>query len=107
MLGDFATLIEKIMYFAVCAHAPQVSDQATSKFDAWEWVKHHARMFLDAPPEASFDRRGVIGGMANCLGRALISMGRAKYALQWPPYLRIEFVTLRQEVATPRVTIFG
>ena len=107
MLGDFASLYEKISFFAVCAHAQQVSDQVSSKFDAWGRVKRHARMYLDAPTEAPFDRRGVIGGMANAFGRSLFAMGRARYAFRWPPYLRIEFVTLWQEVSTARVTIFG
>ena len=64
-LGDFATLVKKILHFAASAHALQVSGQVTSKFGDWVWVKHHARMYLDAPPEASFDQRGVIGAMAN------------------------------------------
>ena len=51
-------------------------------------------MYLDAPPEASFDRRGVIGGMENASDRALIAMGRVKYALHWPTFLRVEFLTL-------------
>ena len=55
MLGDFATSSQKVANFAVFAHAPQVSDYVTSKFDAWEWAKLHARMYLGAPPEASFD----------------------------------------------------
>ena len=93
-LGDFATLHKRILHFAVFAHAPQASGHVTSKFDAWEWAKHHARMYLDAPKEAHFDRRSVIGGMANAFGRALITMGRARYALHWPAYLRFEFVSL-------------
>ena len=70
-------------------------------------MKHHARVYLDAPTEASCDCRGVIGGMASAFDRALIAMGRAKYALHWPTYLRIEFVTLWQEVPTSRMVIFG
>ena len=107
MLDDFATLLKKISYSAAIAHAEQVSGQVASKFDAWEWAKRHARMYLDAPPEAPLNCRGVIGGMVNALDRALIFMGRAKYALRWPTYLCIEFVTLWQEVTTSRVTIFG
>ena len=107
MMGEFVSLFKKISYFAVFAHAKQVSDQVTSKFDAWEWVKRHARMYLDAPPEAPFDRRSVIGGMANAFDRSLIAMGRVKYALRWPTYLRIEFVTLWQDVSTTRMGIFG
>ena len=53
MLGDFAILFKKVVYFAAIAHAPQVSGQVTSKFDAWEWVKRHARMYMDAPPDTS------------------------------------------------------
>ena len=64
-------------------------------------------MYLDAPPEASFDRRGAIGGMANAVDHALIAMGRTKYDLRWPTYFRIEFVALWQEVSTSRMTIFG
>ena len=103
MLGDSAPLFKQILYFAVFAHAQQVSEQVTSKFDAWEWVKRHARMYLDAPPEAPFDRRSVIGGMANAFDRSLIAMGRVKYALRSPAHLRIEFVTLWQAVPTSRM----
>ena len=49
MPGEFVTLFKQILYYAVFAHAQQVSGQVTSKFDAWEWVKRHARMYLDAP----------------------------------------------------------
>ena len=94
MLDEFATLFKQVAYFATFAHAPSVTDQVTTKFDAWEWAKYHARMYLDAPTEASFDRRGVIGGMANAFDRALIAMGRVKYALHWPLYFRAEFLTL-------------
>ena len=45
-------------------------------------MKHDARMYLDVSPEASPDRRGVIGGTAYAFDRALIAMGRVKYALQ-------------------------
>ena len=76
---EIATLLKKTAYFAVFAHAPKVSTQVTPKFDVWGWAKHHARMYMDAPPEASFGRRGVIGGMAGAFGRALIIVGRAKY----------------------------
>ena len=65
------------------------------------------RVCLDAPQEAPFDPRGVIGGMANAFGPPLIAMGRVKYALHWPTHLRIEFVTLWQEVSTSRTGIFG
>ena len=81
MLGEFVSVFKQISYYAVFAPAQQVSRQVTSKFDAWEWVKHHARMYMDAPPEAFFDRRSVIGGMANAFDRSLIAMGRVKYAL--------------------------
>ena len=70
MLGEFVFLFKKISYFAVSAHAQQVSGRVPSKFDAWEWAKRHARMYLDAPTEAPFDRRGVIGGMANAFDRS-------------------------------------
>ena len=107
MLGEFATLFKKIAYFAVSAHAPQVRVQVTSKFDAWEWAKRHARMYLGALPEASFGRRGVIGGMANASDSALAAMGRVEYALQWPSYLRAEFLSLWQELPACRMAIFG
>ena len=106
VLGGSATLSKKVAHSAVFAHAPQVSDQVASKFDAWEWAKHHARMHMDAPPEASFGRRGVISGTASAFGRALIAMVRAKYALQWPLYLRTEFVTPRQAISARRMNIF-
>ena len=92
---------------SVFARAPHVSDQVTSKFDAWEWVKHHARMYMDAPLEGSCRRRGIIGGMTSAFDRSLIAMARAKYALQWPPYLRTEFTTLRQGFSARRMAIFG
>ena len=95
MLDEFLTLFKKVLYFAVFAHAPQVSTQVTSKYDAWEWVKDHARMYVEAPSGASVDRRSVIGGMADSFDRALIAMGRVKYALHWPLYLRSEFIILR------------
>ena len=44
MLGDFASLYEKISFFEVCARAQQVSGQVSSKFDACGWVTRHARM---------------------------------------------------------------
>ena len=99
-LDVFATLFKKVAHFAAFAHAPQASGE-------WEWVKHHARMFMGAPPEASFDRRGVSGGMAGAFDRARIAMGRAKYALRWPLYLRADFITLRQDLSARRTTIFG
>ena len=52
LLGEFVSLFKQISHFAVFAHAEQVSERANSKFGAWEWVKHHARMCLDAPSEA-------------------------------------------------------
>ena len=107
MLGDFVSALIQISHFSVFAHAQQVSERVTSKSDAWGWVKHHANMYLDAPPEAPFDRRSVVGGMANAFDRSLIALGRVKYALHWPPHLRINFVTLWQEVSTARVDIFG
>ena len=45
--------------------------------------------------------------MGAAFGRSLIAMGRVKYALHWPMYLRIEFVALWQEVSTSRMAIFG
>ena len=107
MLDDFATLFKKIMYFAGFAHSPQVSGQVAAKCDAWGWVKHHARMYPDAPPDTSPNRRGVIGGKANAFHRAPIAMDRVKYALRWPTYLRVESVSLWQEVSTSHMTVFG
>ena len=49
MLGEFVSLFKQISYYAVFVHAQQASGQVTSKFDAWAWVKRHARMYLDAP----------------------------------------------------------
>ena len=66
----------------------------SSKYDAWEWVKQHARTYMEAPPGASFGRRSVIGMMAGALGRAPIPISRAKYAPYWPLHLRSEFITL-------------
>ena len=60
MLGESVPSFKQISYYAVFAHAQQASDQVAPKFDAWEWVKHHARMYLDAPPGAPFDRRGEL-----------------------------------------------
>ena len=105
--GDCATLFKNVAYFAAFAHALQVSDQVTSEFDAWEWVTRHARMNMDAPPEASFDRRGVIGGIASAFDRARSAMGRAKYALRWPLYLRTEFIARLQELSARSVADFG
>ena len=51
-LNEFVSLFKQISYFAIFAHAEQVSDQTNSKFEAWEWVKQHVRMYLDAPKEA-------------------------------------------------------
>ena len=45
--------------------------------------------------------------MANAFERFLITMGRVRYALHWPAYLRLEFVSLWQEVSTPRMNLFG
>ena len=106
-LGDFVSLFKQISYSAVFPHAQQVSDQTNAKFEAWEWVKQHARMYLDAPKEPQFDRRSVIGGLANAFGRSLITMGRARYALHWPACLRFEFVSPWQEVSAPRMDLFG
>ena len=44
---------------------------------------------------------------ADAFDRSLIAMGRVRYALHWPTYLRIEFVTLWREVSTSRMAIFG
>ena len=106
-LGEFLTLFKKAAYFAVFAHAPQVSTQVTPRYDAWEWAKHHARIYMDAPSGASFDRRSVIGGTAGALDRALIAMVRVKFALHWPVFLRSEFTSVWQELSECRMTVFG
>ena len=72
---------KRVLYFALFAHAPKTPAQVKSKFAAWEWVKEYAKKYLDAPDNADFDRRVVIGGMANVFDRALIAMGRIKYSV--------------------------
>ena len=107
MLDEFFSLFKIVAHFAILAHAPQASTQVTSKYDAWEWVKHHARMYMAAPSGASLDRRIVIGGMAGAFDGALIAMGRVKYALHWPLFFRSEFISLRQELSACRMAVFG
>ena len=58
-------------------------------------------------PPGLLTRRSVIGGVAGPLARALIAMGRVKYALHWPLYLRFEFITLRQELSERRMAVLG
>ena len=107
MLDGYLTLFKKVAYSAILSHAPQVAPRVTSKYDAWEWVKHHARMYMAAPSGASLDRRIVIGGMAGAFDGALIAMGRVKYALHWPLFFRSEFISLRQELSACRMAVFG
>ena len=58
-------------------------------------------------PLGLLTRRSVIGGLAGALARALIAMGRVKYALHWPLYLRSEFITLWQELSERRMAVLG
>ena len=44
--------------------------------------------------------------MAGAFSRTLIVLGRVKYALQRPVYLRTEFIIMRQELSARRMTIF-
>ena len=62
---------------------------------------------MGAPPDASFGRRGIIGGMTSAFDRDLIAIGRVQYDLQLPLYLRAEFTTLWQELSARRMAIFG
>ena len=107
MLDDFLALFKKAAYFAIFAHAPQVATSVSSIYDAWEWVKQHARVYMEAPSGASSGRRRVIGGMVGALGRALVAMGRAKLAPRRPLFLRSEFIFLRRELPERRITVLG
>ena len=88
----FLVIFKKVLYFAIFAHAPPVPGQASSKFYAWAWVKEYTEKFLNASDTAKFDKRTVIGGMADIFDRSLIAMGRIKYAVYWSPQLRSEFL---------------
>ena len=48
---------------------------------AWAWVKEYTEKFLNASDDAKFDKRAVIGGMADIFGRSLIALRRIKYAV--------------------------
>ena len=76
-LGTF----KKMLYFAIFAHAPTASGQASTKYMAWAWAKEYTEKFLNAPDDAKFGKRVVIGGMADIFGRSLIALGRIKYAV--------------------------
>ena len=77
----FLVAFKQVLYFAIFAHAPPVSEHASSKFMAWAWVKEYTEKFLKASDDAKFDKRAVIGGMADIFGRSLIALGRIKYAV--------------------------
>lgn len=106
MLDGFLALFKKVTYCALLPHAPQVATRVTPKYDAWEWVKRDDRMYMGAPSGA-FDRCSIIGGAAGAFGRALIAMGRVKYALHWPLFLRSEPITLWRELSARRTAVFG
>ena len=113
-LGELVSLFKQISHFAVFAHAEQASGQTNSKFESWEWVKQHARMYSDVPKDwaKQHARCSLLSperhrGMAHALDRSLITMGRARYALHWPAYLCFEFVSLWQEVSKSRTDLFG
>ena len=75
----FLDTLEKVLFFAFFPRAP-VSGQASTKFMAWAWVKEYTEKFLNASDDAKFDKRMVIGGMADIFGRSLIALRRIKYA---------------------------
>ena len=104
-VDDFLETFKRVLYFALFAHAPSTPDQAKSKFAAWEWVKEYAKKYLDAPQNAEFDRRVVIGGMANVFDRSLIAMGRIRYSVHWPEPLRSEFISLWQTLSESRMQL--
>ena len=104
-IDDFLETFKRVLYFALFAHAPTTPGQVKSKFAAWEWVKEYAKKYLDAPSNADFDRRVVIGGMANVFDRSLIAMGRIKYSVHWPEPLRSEFISLWQTLSDSRMKL--
>ena len=74
---------------------------------AWAWVKEYTEKFLNASDTAKFDKRTVIGGMANIFGRSLIALGRIEYTGNWPPQLRSEFMYVWQSPSERRMFLSG
>ena len=105
--GHFLDTFKKVLYFAIFAHAPPVSGQASTKFTAWTWVKEYTEKFLNASDDAKFDKWMVIGGMADFFGRSLIALGRIKYTVFWPPQLRSEFMYVWQSLSERRMIVSG
>ena len=64
-------------------------------------------MFLNASDTAKFDKRTVIGGMADIFDRSLIVLGRIEYAVYWSPQLRSEFMYVWQSLSERRMIISG
>ena len=97
-LDQFLALFKRVLYFATFAHAPKVGPEASPKYDSWEWVQKHARLYVGRPPDVSFHRRGAPGGMAGIFGWAPVALGRLKYALHWPMPLCSGFIYLWWEL---------
>ena len=103
----FLVIFKKVLYFAIFAHAPPVPGQVSSKFYAWAWVKEYTEKFLNASDTAKFDKRMVIGGMADIFDRSLIALGRIKYTVYWSPQLRSEFMYVWQSLSERRMFLSG
>ena len=103
----FLVTFKQVLYFAIFAHAPPVPGQASSKFYAWAWVKEYTEKFLNASDTAKFDKRTVIGGMADIFDRSLIALGRIKYTVYWSPQLRSEFMYVWQSLSERRMFLSG
>ena len=80
-LNKVVALLKKASRYAILAHAPKADPQVSPKHDAWEWVARHDRLYLDSPPDVSFNRRGTPGGMADTFDRAPVALERLTYAL--------------------------
>ena len=104
-IDEFSDTFKRVLYFALFAHAPTTPAQVESKFAAWERVKEYAKKYLNAPDDAVFDQRVVIGGLANVFDRALIALGRIKYEVHWPEPLRSEFIALWQTLSENRTRV--
>ena len=90
-LEDFLVSFKRALYFSLFAHAKSVAPVVSTKFEAWEWVKVHASLFLQASDAVSFPRREVFTGLAKAFDKALVTMGRAHYPIYWPPGMHGEF----------------
>ena len=101
----FLGIFKKVLYFAIFAHSPPAPGQANTKYAAWARVKEYAEKFLSASADAKFDRRVVIGAMANVFDRSLIALGRIKYAVHWCPKLRREYMDLWQTLTDRRMMV--